>query len=43
MKVNLLQGYILAFILSQRLLRIERIVVPTRIGTKKKYNIIRSL
>lgn len=43
MKVNLLQGYILAFILSQSLLRVERIVVPTRIGPKKKYNIIRSL
>lgn len=36
MKINLLQGYILAFILSQSLLRIERIVVPTRMGPKKR-------
>jgi len=43
MKVNLLQGYILAFILSQSLLRVERIVVPTRIGPKNEKNVIRSL
>lgn len=35
MKVNLLQGYILVFILSQSLLRVERIVVPTRIRPSK--------
>lgn len=39
MKLILLQGYILVLLLSQRLLRVERIVVPTRIGPKKR-NII---
>ena len=36
MKVHLLQSYILAFILSQSLLRVEGIVVPTRIGPEKR-------